>query len=68
MWIKGHKIQTLPYPPQSPDLKTSENLCNLIRMKTGSHKPLNKSELIEYLQQERHKVTQEQRKREHAKT
>uniref|UniRef100_A0AAY5L2K7 Tc1-like transposase DDE domain-containing protein n=1 Tax=Esox lucius TaxID=8010 RepID=A0AAY5L2K7_ESOLU len=60
VWMEDHQIQTLSWPAQSPDLKTNENLWNLMKRKIDGHKPSNKAELLEFLCQEWHKVTQQQ--------
>ena len=56
----GPSDQTLSWPAQSPDLNPIENLWNVIKRKMDGHKPSNKAELLEFLWQEWHKVTQQQ--------
>ncbi|MGH0123186.1 UNVERIFIED_CONTAM: hypothetical protein FKN15_013690 [Acipenser sinensis] len=56
--MEDHKIKTLSLPAQSPDLNPIENLWNMIKRKMDGHKPSNKTELLEFLRQEWHKVTQ----------
>ena len=55
-----HQIRTLSWPAQSPDLNPIENFWNVIKMKMDGHKPSNKAELLQFLHQEWHKVTQQQ--------
>ncbi|MGH0115999.1 UNVERIFIED_CONTAM: hypothetical protein FKN15_060463 [Acipenser sinensis] len=61
--MEDHQIKTLSWPAQSPDLNPIENLWNVIKRKMDGHKPSNKAELLEFLRQERHKVTQHQYER-----
>ncbi|MGH0154757.1 UNVERIFIED_CONTAM: hypothetical protein FKN15_033937 [Acipenser sinensis] len=58
--MEDHQIKTLSWPAQSPDLNPIENLWNVIKRKMDGHKPSNKAELLEFLRQEWHKVTQQQ--------
>ncbi|XP_069000384.1 uncharacterized protein [Embiotoca jacksoni] len=58
--MKDHRIRTLSWPAQSPDLNPIENLWNVIKRKMDGHKPSNKTELLEFLRQEWHKVTRQQ--------
>ena len=60
VWMKDHQIRTLSWPAQSPDLNPIKNLWNVIKRKMDGHKPSNKAELLEFLRQEWHKVTQRQ--------
>ncbi|XP_054466065.1 phosphatidylinositol 4-phosphate 5-kinase-like protein 1 [Anoplopoma fimbria] len=60
VWMKDHQIRTLSWPAQSPDLNPIENLYNVIKRKMDGHKPSNEAELLEFLRQEWHKVTQQQ--------
>uniref|UniRef100_A0A4W5NLR7 Limb development membrane protein 1 like n=1 Tax=Hucho hucho TaxID=62062 RepID=A0A4W5NLR7_9TELE len=60
VWLEDHQIKTLSRPAQSPDLNPFENLWNVMKRKMDGHKPLNKAELLEFLRQEWHKVTQHQ--------
>ncbi len=60
VWMEDHQIKTLSWPAQSPDLNPIENLWNVIKRKMDGHKPSNKAELLEFLRQEWHKVTQHQ--------
>ena len=60
VWMEDHQIKTLSWPAQSPDLNPIENLWNVIKRKMDGHKPSNKAELLEFLRQEWHKVTQNQ--------
>ncbi|MBN3278876.1 TCB1 transposase, partial [Polyodon spathula] len=59
-WLKNKKFKVLGLPTQSPDLNPIENLWNVIKRKMDGHKPSNKAELLEFLRQEWHKVTQHQ--------
>ena len=60
VWMKDHHIRTLSWLAQSPDLNPIKNLWNVIKRKMEGHKPSNKAELLEFLRQEWHKVTQRQ--------
>lgn len=60
VWMKDHQIKTLSWSARSPDLNPTENLWNVIKRKMDGHKPSNIAELLEFLSQDRHKVTQQQ--------
>ena len=60
VWMEDLQIKTLSWPAQSPDLNPIKNLWNVLKRKMDGHKPLNKAELLEFLHQWWHKVTQHQ--------
>ncbi|CAJ0922167.1 unnamed protein product [Ranitomeya imitator] len=51
-----HQIPVMASP--SPDLDPIENLWNVVKRKMDSYKPSNKEELLTFLYQEWHKITQ----------
>ena len=63
VWMKDHQIKTQSWPARSPDLNPIKNLWNVIKRNMDGHKPSNKAWLLEFLQQEWHKVTQQSCKR-----
>ncbi|CAJ0932317.1 unnamed protein product [Ranitomeya imitator] len=58
VWMKDHHIKSLSWPAQSPDLNPIKNFWKVIKRKMDRHKPSNKEELLTFLYQEWHKVTQ----------
>ena len=44
-WLTRKRIQTLPWPPYSPDFNPIENLCDELERRTKKHQPKNMTEL-----------------------
>jgi transposase len=54
--LKGKRIQTLPWPPYSPDFNPIENLWDELERRVKKHQPKNITELEHLLIQEWNKI------------
>ena len=55
-WLKRKRIQTLPWPPYSPDFNPIENLRDEVERRIKKHQPENITELALLLTQEWNKI------------
>lgn len=55
-WLKEKKIETMPWPPYSPDFNPIENLWDELERRVKKHQPKNKQELESLLKQEWYQI------------